>query len=355
MYQENTSKFASSMRQGALPGSKNPGRTDFVNFGDLPISVAYFLEFLASKTFKNDDSYYSLTRFLNQLFNNLVNNFLNSQSCFAFDISQKVRVNQNVLTSYSPHSRPAFTRDEITHLMLIKAEDLRAKDKNNAEPYINSPARLKLSDRQVRSYNFDKNRAVLNVSGQSGHEESLYAPLSHEINYFTIFAARTQPVDKMTGNKSVDLQGGIFHYLLGRDRGLVKSIKLQKTQTPGLQEVRFEQQGYEGLEQLRVVYDVEIECYANVNTFPGTYIYIPPEGFDPSMGKEMTKYGVGGYYMIYRSNHHFAAGEATTKIYAKWVAQAEFEANKEDAERNNSSNHNLSKCSLPGRDTAVDQ
>ena len=85
----------------------------------------------------------------------------------------------------------------------------------------------------------------------------------------------------MIGDKQLDAQGGIFHYLLGRNKGLVKNIKLQKTQT-GLQEVRFEQEGYDGLEQLRVVYDVEIETYANVNTFPGTYIYIPPEGFDPS-------------------------------------------------------------------------
>ena len=130
----------------------------------------------------------------------------------------------------------------------------------------------------------------------------------------------------MTGTKQNDLQGGIFHYLLGRNKGIVKNIKLRKTQTPGLQEVRFEQEGYEGLEQLRVVYDVEIDCFANVNAFPGTYIYIPPRGFDPSVGIDMTKYGVGGYYMIYRSSHNFSAGNANTTIQAKWVAQLETDA-----------------------------
>jgi hypothetical protein len=82
----------------------------------------------------------------------------------------------------------------------------------------------------------------------------------------------------MNGDKAEDHQNGIFHYLLGRDRGLVKNISLSKTETPGLQEVRYEQEGYEGLEQLRVVYDADIECYSNVNTFPGTYIYIDPKG-----------------------------------------------------------------------------
>ena len=66
--------------------------------------------------------------------------------------------------------------------------------------------------------------------------------------------------------------------MIGRDKGLIKNIKLTKTQTKGLAEVRFEQEGYEGLEQLRVVYDAKVDMYASVNTFPGTYIYIDPFG-----------------------------------------------------------------------------
>jgi len=117
--------------------------------------------------------------------------------------------------------------------------------------------------------------------------------------------------------------------MLGRDRGLIKNIKLQKTQTKGLAEARFEMDGYDGLQQLRVVYDVDIETFANVNTFPGTYIYIPPGGFDPSWSKygfsaiNMTSLGIGGYYMIIKSTHRFAPGEANTKIYAKWVNSLE--------------------------------
>jgi len=122
---------------------------------------------------------------------------------------------------------------------------------------------------------------------------------------------------------------GIYHYQIGRDRGLVKTIKLSKTSTPGLQEVRFEQQGYDGLEQLRVVYDAEIQSYANTNTFPGTYIFIDPKGFSPTNligidGDEigdLTRYGVGGYYMIIRSTHKYAPGVANSIIEAKWVNQ----------------------------------
>ena len=100
-----------------------------------------------------------------------------------------------------------------------------------------------------------------------------------------------------------------------------KNIKLSKTQTPGLQEVRFEQEGYDGLQQLRVVYDAEISSYANINTFPGCYIFIEPKGYAPRTSLELTKYGIGGYYMIVKSEHLFAPGKADSIIHAKWVNQ----------------------------------
>ena len=330
-------------------GDKLPYETTFVNFGDLPISVRYFAEFLASKTLKNDETVYSLPRFLNDLMNNLINNFLNSKTCFNFDISQRVRVNQNVLTSYSYQQRGGRTKDEITFLLEKKARDMKGSGKAGV------PTRLFLNDKILGNVG-ERQVPIINVSGDP-RGESTYAPLSHEINYFVFFAARTRPADRMTGDIDQDLQGGIFHYLLGKDRGIVKNIKLQKTQTPGLQEVRFEQEGYDGLEQLRVAYDVEIDCYANVNAFPGTYIYIPPQGFDPATivtDFDMTKFGIGGYYMIYRSSHNFASGEASTKIYAKWVAQIESEANQAQQDQASSLTQ-VSKCSLPRRDSANSQ
>ena len=118
--------------------------------------------------------------------------------------------------------------------------------------------------------------------------------------------------------------------MLGRDRGLVKNIKLTKTQTKGLAEVRFEQDGYEALEQLRVVYDAQVDMFASVNTFPGTYIYIDPRGFAPEGSGDdefrMTDLGIGGYYMIVRSEHEFAEGRANTILHTKWVNQIDKEA-----------------------------
>ena len=37
----------------------------------------------------------------------------------------------------------------------------------------------------------------------------------------------------------------------------------------------------------------------------------------------LTQYGIGGYYMIIRSEHEFGPGEANTKITAKWVNEVD--------------------------------
>jgi hypothetical protein len=123
---------------------------------------------------------------------------------------------------------------------------------------------------------------------------------------------------------------------LGKPRGIIKTIKLNKTDAPGLKEVRFEQEGFDGLQQLREVYDATITCYASPNTVPGTYIYIDPRGFAPNTsafanirdkeGKiidnaSLTRLGIGGYFMVIRAENTFGPGTSETEITAKWVAQ----------------------------------
>ena len=118
---------------------------------------------------------------------------------------------------------------------------------------------------------------------------------------------------------------------MGRDRGIVKTIKLNKTDSPGLKEVRFEQEGYQGLYQLREIYDVNIETFCNIHAFPGTYIFVEPRGFSPSLGQfdidkfDLTDLGIGGYYMIISSKHDFGPGKMNTSITAKWVQSLDSE------------------------------
>ena len=299
-------------------------------FGDIPISVKYFIEFMTEKMLKKDETFYSLTKFLNDLMNEFVRDFLNSRECFR-NMKTKVRAQQSSLTSWSPD----IFYDPVT----LKIYQLGNNRKSVLAPRGPLP-KANLDDPKKFRANIAElgtaTNPVLYLSGPPGKRTTIN-PL-HEFNYFVYFAGQVQPLAKMQGDREADEKAGIFHYLLGREKGLIKNIQLKKTQTKGLAEVRFEQDGYDGLRQLRVVYDVDIDCYANINTYPGTYIYVDPAGFDPSFngavsGIELTQLGIGGYYMIVRSEHQFAAGQASTQISAKWVNSIEDQAARQECQK----------------------
>ena len=293
LFQENFKKFRLLLGPLEIVNPKNGAKSLFVNFGDVPISVKYFVEWMTDKLLKKDETTYSLSKFLSDFFNDLIKNFLNDSSCFEGVAKQKARLNQSVVTSYRD---AGITTDEFTAEILKKHKFAsRGVLKNMKQP-------------------------VLNVSGPT------LLPISNpgvdrEINYMVFYAGRTQPTELMQGNRGDDENRGIFHYMLGKNRGIVKKIDLSKTTSTGLREVRFEQEGYDGLEQLREVYDVNLTTYANVKAWPGTYIYIDPHGWSPmATDQDLTRLGIGGYCMVIRSEHSFGPGQAESKITAKWVA-----------------------------------
>ena len=320
---EENKRYASSFKKLRIVlgpvefvGARSFTESAFVNLGDIPISAKYFLEWMTSKYLTQNDFVYSLSKFISDVSNNLINQFLNGTKCPISTNSSKVRLQQTTVVGQSPEAPYADTSTNSLYVMDAPIDTLTYEA-------VNTGAARFLVSRHIGP------QPILNPSGFSGGSVRTTIPSGREVNYMIYFVGQTMPTDRMKGDKFEDESNGIFHYLLGRDRGLIKKIKLQKTATPGLAEVRFEQDGYDGLQQLRVVYDADIETFANVNTFPGCYIYIEPAGFSPSAatnGIELTKYGIGGYYMIIKSSHLFANGKLESNIKAKWVNQLDAEA-----------------------------
>jgi len=298
----------------------NVSESFFASMGDIPIALKYFIGWLTNNLAKKNESVYPLAKFLNDLFNNLIKNFLNSDDCYAISVKQKIRVQQAALTSYPQRYQDSKgpTRDEFTAAIL-------QYDNNQKE----AASHVFLHEWWRQPF--------LNVHGPSDSPIAERTTES-EINYLAFFAGRTQPLEKMKGIRALDERVGIFHYMLGQPNGIIKKINLTKTDSKGLAEVRFEQDGYDGLKQLRVVYDVTAKTFANVQVFPGTYIFVEPLGFAPNMSSygggvyDLSEYGIGGYCMVYRSTHVFGPGIAETEIEAKWVNSIEKSAEKEEKE-----------------------
>ena len=301
-------KFRLVLGPVEIVNHKNVGQVSRVSMADIPISLAYFNEWLTSKVLAKDSATYPLTQFLNDLVNNLVRNFLNDDGCYDFNIKQKTRLFQSMITSYR---QPGQDKDDISTL-------------------INSSEIGRLTKRLNIDLLNESQRPVLNIGGHRALAPSNLGP-ENENHFFIFYAGRSAPPELLKGERSQDQKNGVFHYIMGRDRGIVKTIKLNKTNSPGLKEVRFEQEGYQGLYQLREIYDVNIETFCNIHAFPGTYIFVEPRGFSPSLGEfkidefDLTDLGIGGYYMIISSEHDFGPGKMNTSITAKWVQSLDSE------------------------------
>ena len=279
-------------------------RLKHISLGDLPISLDEFLSWLTNKVLGTDKVVYSLTTFANDFFNNYLKSYVRNPKCYAYSTKQKVILNQNIITSY---------RDVNT-----EEDQLTKKIKQ-----LGLPGRLSLDNSAITSI-----LPLLHPAGNPGDPRS-NPGFQNQINYLVFSAGRVTPSERLVGDESYDKEIGIFHYYLGKNSGIVKNITLEKASSNGLKELRFEQEGYDGLTQLREIYNVKIDTIAYPNIYPGTYIYVDPKGFSPNSlsslygdGKSfnLTKFGVGGYCMVIGATHSFASGEASTSITAKWVA-----------------------------------
>lgn len=265
--------------------------------GDVALPVRFFTSWLTSKLESRNETNFPLAPFVSTLLNELVRDYLNNDKCFDFSIKQKVSMQQAAVTGYGSSGNDPIT-DRMNGEVVLNIDSI---------PNTDAP--------------------LLRVSGRKGEPES-DPDFENEYNYMIYFIGNMLPSNELTGDKAKDEERGIFHYLLGKDRGIIKGINLSKTDLTGLKEVRFEQEGYDGLQQLREVYDASITCYANVHAYPGTYIYIDPRGWAPQTPEEsLTQLGLGGYYMITTADNSFAAGQAHTKIVARWKASKDGERN----------------------------
>jgi hypothetical protein len=307
----------------------NPGESLSVNIGDLPISYRYFMEWLTGRTLAKDRTHYPISAFLNDFINGLIKGFVNDGECFkrgTGQSKQKTTLCQTAITAYNRQENTSDVFSEMLAEYRVRTKERTSHDTNRLHLYYHDAGQ----DGTASWRPIDR-WPILEVSGPPGSPVTSRG-LSREINYICYYAGRNSPNERMNGDPYEDMARGVMHYTAGKDAGIVKTIKFQKTEAPGLKEVRYEQDGYDGLAQLREVYNVTIDTYANVSAFPGSYIFVNPLGLAPNMtfsskidpyklsAQDMSTYGIGGYYMIVRSSHSFGPGIANTRLDAVWVA-----------------------------------
>jgi hypothetical protein len=108
-----------------------------------------------------------------------------------------------------------------------------------------------------------------------------------------------------TGNKAADERDGIYHYVIGSDKGLAKNFNFSRQETEYFQEMLIESNNLDDkIQALFLPQNVNLTMFGNTLHKNGDLIYIDSR---PSLGSFAGPVlGIGGYYRVIRSTHEIS-------------------------------------------------
>ena len=287
-----------------------------VNICDVPISVEYFVEWFMTRIIsKGGEPKYLMANFIKDLMNNLLKQVAGSDECFGVSTKQRVHTQVAYLTGRPFVGTGGAGVEKLEYLMKTQ-QSSRAVDG-------------KLKKRLFYEDHYNSNSPIIPALSKV---EDAVSPNKEHFQYIIFYASRAYPYGR-SGDYAEDASVGIYHYQIGSMFGIIKNIKFDKAEQPYLKEARFEQDGYQGLAQLREPYDVEISLFGNAAIFPGMYVYVDPRGLASELGSPQEagdkvanvggsfafQLGLGGYYMVIKVSNSLSSGNFETIIKAKWV------------------------------------
>ena len=255
----------------------DPGRYIAMNIADIPIAMPLFLNWFKTNVLDRKLKKYLLRNFINDLLGKLFGPALGSE-CFT-NVRQTFRVHADVL-------------------------NLRGTDAN-APPLVKG-----------RVYSAEQIREKVKTIDYSGGVNKK----THD--YLLMYGYGLSP-SHLKGNRFSDETLGIYHFDLGRDVGILKSIGFSKNDAPYLGEAKVLGKGDVAADLGGgAIYNSDMELVGNGLFVPGQYVYVNPRSLglgttnDPNSISNRIR--LGGYYMVTKVSSDLAAGNFTTKISGIW-------------------------------------
>ena len=261
-----------------------------LNVANIPIEATAFLDFFTEKVVAQDRQSYYLNNFLNDVFINLVKPALgdnailgipnNQPALINIDISAVDTINSplfkdnNFLGIHNPRGSignenkeyKLGTDDSKEYIWISTIKDYESYSKNNAVFWQNP------------TKNVTKNVATVKVLGVNGG------------------------VNFLDGKYNTNIKNNISNFVVGLDRGIIKSVSFERVDQPHLREARTATDKSFGVGQLRELYNVNLTLYGNNILKPGNMIYVEPNRFIFGRPTEIASVsrllGLGGYHLV---------------------------------------------------------
>jgi len=249
--------------------SFDDGKIARVNIADLPVSVEIYQQYIFNEVVNMADKKYTIKKFLEDSYKAVLDKVFSS-----FD-------------DIAPH--------------VVKNTDTTFA----AVSYTGAKLKESFSDMEPGEISPDQAPGPLDGGVAAAIPMNTFEidKANNEREYFIIYPQTNTkiPSSRKAGDRKKDLKNGIFHFDLGKDRGIIKNINFSKF------DITYRREGLMvgqiGLyDELKMPYHANVSMFGNMMFFPGSQIYIDPfsVGFgDPrDENSPAANLGLGGYYTV---------------------------------------------------------
>lgn len=257
------------------------GKKLSVNIADIPVSLSLFQDWFINNIYAKQLITYPSRQFLQDLFSGLLVEALSPTGCYS-DVPKR-----------------------NTQIGFLEYTIGTESNKDPLDP--KGCGRLHISTvRELR-------------------ENSSRSPEANYYSYNVFYATESDVSAWKVTTVEEDTKRGVPWFTLGRDRGLIKAMNFTRSDIPYQREAKlFNTDSGDGLNNLREVYQVDVEMIGNNFFYPGVMIYVNPStlilGNPANVSSIANRVGLVGYYMVREVTNSITPKGFTTKVKAIWQA-----------------------------------
>jgi hypothetical protein len=272
-------------------------KSDFKNFysvlnvANIPIEATAFLDFFTEKIVAQERQNYYLNNFLADLFTQLVKPALGDNAVQGMPNNQPALINTDVSAVDNVNS-PLFQNPPFTPRNRINNP---TRDNEYKLVFDSSVESQYTSIKTIKDY-----QDAAPLKGQVLFQN----PPSNITNNVTTvkIIGINGGMNYLDGKYHTNIKEGITNFVVGLDRGIIKSVSFERVDQPYLREARTATDKSFGVGQLRELYNVNLTLYGNNLVKPGQMIYVEPNRFVFGRPTEISSVsrllGLGGYHLV---------------------------------------------------------
>ena len=277
-----------------------------INLAQFPISFNFFRAWFINKVIRRKNTQLSLGNFLTTLINDLV---LKAMGAGMPDSIMTPRTRASFVPLSLPGKQVGTAADgqRVCGRIVSQSDELLPLER--------------VLDVESASF-------IENYSRQASQPMSSESMVKTSHDYLLIYITTSKDITERRGDPVEDVRDGIYHFNIGSDMGLLKSMSFSKVGIPYLPELRSEEsyaQGADSLEQLKIPYDTSLNLIGTALFSPGMFYYVNPSlaglGSVESAGSLAYQMNLGGYHLIGQVQLEISPGTYETRIIGTQTSQ----------------------------------